>query len=31
MKAKLIKIYNYLKWLEKERINAMVHTGRGFN
>lgn len=26
MKNKLIKIYNFLKWLEEQRIKAAIHT-----
>lgn len=31
MKGFLKKIYNYLSFIEKERINAMINSGRGFN
>jgi hypothetical protein len=27
----LIKIINYINFLEKEKINAMIHCGRNFN
>lgn len=26
---KLKRIWNFMKWLEKERIEAMVYTGQG--
>jgi len=25
------KLFKFLGWLEQQRINAMIHTGRGFN
>lgn len=28
---KLKMFYKYLSFLEKERIKAMIHSGRGFN
>ena len=31
MKKIIIKIYRYISFIEKERINAMIHCGRGFN
>lgn len=31
MKKLLIKFYKYLSFLERERINAMIHCKRGFN
>lgn len=31
MKKILIKIYRYISFIEKERINTMIHCGRGLN
>jgi len=30
MKNKLIRFFRFLRWLEKERIKAMIYCGRGF-
>jgi len=27
----IIKIISYINFLEKERINSMIHTGSNFN
>lgn len=29
--SKIRAVYKYMAWVEQERINAMVHCGRGFN
>jgi len=31
MITKIKRFIKFLKWLETERINAMIHTGKGFN
>ena len=28
---KLKAIHKYLKWIDAERIKAMIHCGKGFN
>lgn len=28
---KIKEIHNYLKWIEQERIKAMIYTKKGFN
>jgi len=31
MMKRIKKFVKFLKWLETERINAMIYTGKGFN
>jgi len=30
IKAKIVKFFRYLRWLEEQRIKGMIKSGRGF-
>jgi len=30
IRAKIIKFFKYLRWLEEKRIEGMIKSGRGF-